>query len=1052
MLSRSISSTISSRAMLLTRNASVLVNNKSYSSQSTVVAATKLFVNGYRANGHLKANIDPLARMERLTPKSLSASTYGLETADKLTVKGVLNALDNKDMTVTEIQQYLERVYCGDMTVQFEHIESEDEKLWLYNQFEQLQQQDFTTQEKVNILKQLVKSEVFDHFMQKKFTTTKRYGLEGNESMMVACESIFRESSNSGIENIVIGMPHRGRLNLLVKTLNYPAVDLFWKVKGNSELAPGIEGIGDVISHIGVSSTLSYPKGSVNVSLIHNPSHLEAADPVALGKTRAKQMYDNDIEQKDRSMCLMMHGDAAVTGQGVVTESLQLSQLPGFNVGGCVHIIVNNQLGFTTIPKNGRSTRYSSDVGKFVGCPIIIVNSQNPEMVERAARLAIQYRQQFKKDIIIDLIGWRKYGHNEIDEPSFTQPTMYNNIRKRTSIPQMYAQQLQQQGVFSAEQLDSFTKAEHSLLEKDFEQLANFSHKPADHLQGKWEGLIQSVKIQNPSTIDTGYNKSKLVDILKQSVQVPEDFTVHNRLVKSFSNVRVERAQESQVDWASAETAAVGSLMQQGFNVRISGQDVGRGTFSQRHWELVEQKSDKVYSPLNHMNLEGQLDIVNSNLSEFAVMGYEYGYSIESPKTLPIWEAQFGDFVNGAQIIVDQFLSNGESKWLRQSALTLLLPHGFDGAGPEHSSCKMERFLQLCDTEAVNVKDDKLISRETNIRQMMRNYRKPLVVVGPKVLLRHPQCVSSLDEMSEGTHFQPVLSDAETVAPEIASKVERVIFCSGKIYYDLVEERKKHSLSTAIVRLEELNPFPYGEIEQQLNRYGNATKFYWVQEEQQNAGAWSFVEPRFKQRWSRTSSIKYIGRDPLCASAIGISTIHKKEATKLISTTTIKTLLFMMEQYSHTKYSNIKNEQPLEKIYINYPFSTSIPHKLVGLIEQEQYQQQLDKLIKCHKMIRKYMTLSFIIALLPFITSLLMVIIGAKTFSWRMAGYSILALTLLVLVSFWSIFLRIVNNHLYDSLNNNQQFKSSGIIFDYQFNSNFSSLCLIVILLSHHQP
>eukprot|EP01132_Coremiostelium_polycephalum_P005907 gene5907-7356_t len=872
-------------------------SSSSSSSGNTTTNIARL-VNGYRVHGHLSANIDPLAITERLRSPLLNPEIYGLDPKDSaptINTKGLVNTPSEK-ASVSQIVEYLERVYCGDITAQFDHIESPQEKEWLYEHFEQIQNESLAPQKRVEILKNLVKSEVFDHFMHKKFPTFKRYGLEGNESMMIACDSVFRESAESGIENVVIGMPHRGRLNLLVQMCGYPAKDLFWKVKGNSEFEEGIMGIGDVVSHIGVSSDLKFDGDKkVHVSLIQNPSHLEAVDPVALGKTRAKQFYEGS-----ESMCLMLHGDAAVTGQGVVTETLSLSQLPGFKAGGAVHIVVNNQLGFTTIPSNGRSTRYSGDIGKFVGCPVIIVNSQSPELVEKVSRLAVQYRQKFKKDIFIDLIGWRKYGHNEVDEPSFTQPTMYNkNIRQRSSIPQLYAAQLVADGLISEQEISDFRTKENSLLEEQLQMTSpdRFQYSPMDHLQGKWSDMVQSKHLEDNSQLDTGYDVSELKQIANDSTVVPEGFSVHQRLIRSFSNARTEKTKQNLADWATAEAVAVGSLMKQGYNVRISGQDVGRGTFSQRHWNLHEQNTESIHQPLNHMGAPGRLEVVNSNLSEFAVMAYEYGYSLESPQTLPIWEAQFGDFANGAQIVIDQFIASGESKWLRQTGIVILLPHGFDGAGPEHSSCRIERFLQLSDTEAVQVTDSELTDRETNIyiinpstpanyfhalrRQLIRQYRKPLIVASPKVLLRHPNCYSSFDEMGPSTHFQPVLADPDVTDP---ASIEKVVFCSGKIFYDLQEMRKSKpdANNVAFVRLEQITPFPYNEIEQQLNQYPNATKFVWAQEEQQNAGSWSFVEPRFK-RWSQTSNIKYIGRGPLSASATGISAVHKAEASKLLN-------------------------------------------------------------------------------------------------------------------------------------------------------------------------
>ncbi|KYQ91728.1 oxoglutarate dehydrogenase (succinyl-transferring) [Tieghemostelium lacteum] len=894
---------INIKKSLLVNSSKLMIRNYSTTNITGIHNVEKL-VNGYRKYGYLNANVDPLGRMERVKSKYTTIEYYGFNDGHQnetfKDIQKLLKHQKSSNTTLKEISEYLDKVYCGDVSVQFDHIESAEEKEWLFDRFEEIQNQQLTKEERLEIAKNLVKSEVFDHFLQKKFPTFKRYGLEGNESMIVSCNSLFRESVNQGIENVVIGMPHRGRLNLLVQICGYPAKDLFWKIKGNPEFSDDLLAIGDVASHIGVSSDLQYPGGNVHVSLINNPSHLEAADPVAMGKVRAKQFY----EGKD-ALCFMLHGDAAVAGQGVVTETLQLSQLTGFGVGGCVHLIANNQLGFTTIPKNGRSTRYSGDIGKFIGAPILVVNSQNPEMVEKVTRFAVEYRQKFKKDIVIDLVGWRKYGHNEVDEPSFTQPTMYSNIRKRQSIPQQYASQLANEGLFSSEQLQAFTAEEQQKLEQQLSQSLpeTFKFSPMDHLEGKWKGIVQSHTIASKQP-DTGYNVEELKKISVESTIVPESFQVHNRLLRSFSTARNDKVQkQQQADWATAESMAVGSLMKQGYNVRISGQDVGRGTFSQRHFNLHEQNSDSVYQPLNHMTKDsshkgGQLEVVNSNLSEFAVLGYEYGYSIESPKTLPIWEAQFGDFVNGAQIIVDNFITSSEVKWLRQTGIVILLPHGYDGAGPEHSSCRLERFLQASDAEGVDVKNLDKIQREHNIyiinpstpanyfhalrRQMIRNFRKPLVVAGPKVLLRHPNCFSSLQDMAPGTSFQPVLPDPDTM--NNASSISHVIFCSGKVFYDLQEERSKLGLvdKYAIVRLEELSPFPYKEIANELKRYSNATKFAWVQEEQQNTGAWTFVEPRFKQAFDKTSQIKYIGRGPLAASATGYSSSHKKEAAQLL--------------------------------------------------------------------------------------------------------------------------------------------------------------------------
>eukprot|EP01112_Ceratiomyxa_fruticulosa_P018161 TRINITY_DN5768_c0_g2_i1.p1 TRINITY_DN5768_c0_g2~~TRINITY_DN5768_c0_g2_i1.p1 ORF type:complete len:752 (-),score=169.46 TRINITY_DN5768_c0_g2_i1:65-2320(-) len=741
--------------------------------------------------------------------------------------------------------------------------------------------------------------------MQKRFPAVKRYGLEGNESMMPGLDTIFSESAQSGVKEVVIGMPHRGRLNLLVGMLEYPAAHLIWKVKGNSELPQGTLGIGDVLSHIGQSSDLTFNQNKLHVTLLQNPSHLEAVDPVVMGKIRAKQQDNKEDTRGSSAMCVMLHGDASVTGQGIVTETLSLSKLPGFTTGGTIHMIVNNQIGFTTTPRDGRATRYSGDVGKFINIPILHVNSDSPEDVVRVCKIAVQYRNQFKKDIVIDLIGYRRHGHNEVDEPAFTQPLMYSVIRSKATITTTFLKRLQEEGVLAAGEGEAIAQAEHQRLDEEMKKTmttSEYKYPPADHLKGKWTQLTQAKDITKSP--QTGVDISILKNTATSSVTLPSNMSVHARLQKSHLTARLEKLNAGNtIDWATAEAMSVGSLLLEGFNVRISGQDVGRGTFSQRHWELHNSQTGEIYVPLNHMQAkQGKLEVVNSNLSELAVMGYEYGYSLESPNNLPIWEAQFGDFANGAQIIIDQFISSGESKWLRQTGLVLLLPHGYDGAGPEHSSSRIERFLQLCDGDVVQndvirafkTGNPNSVPTSPNMyvinpstpanyfhalrRQLHRNFRKPLIVISPKVLLRHPQALSSLEDMQNGTSFLEVIGDSTTSkAPQ---KVEKVTFCSGKIYYDLEQERSKLSdaSSIALVRVEELSPFPYSQIEQQISLYSNAKTFTWVQEEQENAGAWGYVQPRFNRLLSQHShSIQYIGRPPLSASAIGVSSWHKKE-------------------------------------------------------------------------------------------------------------------------------------------------------------------------------
>ncbi|KAL6070972.1 DHTK1 dehydrogenase [Balamuthia mandrillaris] len=716
---------------------------------------------------------------------------------------------------------------------------------------------------------------------------------------MVPClDTIFSSATQQAdVKDIVISMPHRGRLNFLVGPLKYPAGHIFRKIKGLSE-APeqtsNYKGTGDVLSHIGQSVDLEYGGKKVHVSLIHNPSHLEAANPVAMGKARAKLEHNADPSS---ALCIMIHGDAAFPAQGVVAETFLLSQLADFTVGGAVHVVVNNQVGFTTEPHKGRSSRYCSDIGKMVNTPALHVNAEDPESVVLAASIATAYRNKFKKDIILDLIGYRRYGHNELDEPSFTQPTMYSHIRSRPSVVKNYAERLISDNVIRSEDVQSGKDA----INKEFEQEYAVSDKEMPGLtwlEGKWKACKEASDMT--ASVDTGVSTDVLLEVGESSINT-HGKNIHSRLQNHYCKPRKTKLEsQGKIDWATAEALAVGSLLLQDYNVRFCGQDVGRGTFSHRHFRLVDQKTDEFVIPLNHIRptQQGRLSVVDSPLSELAVMGFEYGYSLEDPKTLPIWEAQFGDFSNTAQVTIDQFISSSEEKWWRQTGMVLLLPHGFDGAGPEHSSCRMERYLQACNT-ADSVEQEQEHNRVVNMsvvypstpanyfhllrRQMVREYRKPLVVVGPKTMLRHPAVVSELADMAPGTHFLPVLPDT-FVDP---SQVEKVIFCTGKLYYDLAKERESKGLKdTALVRVEEFSPFPYHLLSQQIQSFGNARSFKWVQEEPQNMGAWSYVRPRLNSLLARESKaeaeLSYVGRPPAGAPAVGISALHKQQVSHIM--------------------------------------------------------------------------------------------------------------------------------------------------------------------------
>ncbi|KAF9578818.1 hypothetical protein BGW38_005199, partial [Lunasporangiospora selenospora] len=841
---------------------------------------------------------------------ALSPERYALDDASKVyNLSGILHVNQSKSNTdakdeanLKTILAHLEKSYSGKIAYEFMHIPNASERRWFAHQVESYQKAPITSEDKKRIFELLTKSEVFDHFMGKKFAQVKRYGLEGAESMMVALDALFQTASKAGITEAVVGMPHRGRLNLLTDLMQYNPTALFSKIKGNSEFPSDLPASGDVLSHIANSPVLDYGEAEpIHVSMLHNPSHLEAVNPVAMGKARAKQMdlianASPDCQLGDKVMCVQLHGDAAFTGQGVVMESLGLSNLPHFSSGGSIHIVVNNQIGYTTPAQNARSSVYSSDIGKMINAPVIHVNGDHPEEVVHAMRLAFEYRNKFRKDVILDLIAYRRWGHNELDEPAFTQPLMYNNIRSRKSVPKLYEEKMLAEEVMSKDEINDFRQDYFEKLEDDFSEIEGFKPE-ADHLKGKWKGMI--FPFETVSKIDTGVSIDAMKTIGKASVTTPGEFEVHPRLAKFHVQSRLNKIKDGQkIDWATAEAIAFGSLLDEGYDVRICGQDVGRGTFSQRHAMLVDQKSERVHIPLNAMNdSQGHLEVANSSLSELAVLGFETGMSYETPKLLNIWEAQFGDFFNSAQVTIDTYVTSAETKWLRQSGLVMLLPHGYDGAGPEHSTCRIERWLQMT-SDSFDVTDENAkINTNMHVvnpttpaqyfhllrRQMKRDFRKPLIVVGPKTLLRLPQAVSSFDEMAPGTTFEPVLGDEKT--EQDPSSVEKVLFVSGKLYYDLVKERETKGAGekVAIVRVEELSPFPREGIKDQIQKYSGANDFTWIQEEPQNGGAYSFMEPRIRQLLPENKSLGYIGRSAAAAPATGIAIVHRKESADIMS-------------------------------------------------------------------------------------------------------------------------------------------------------------------------
>lgn len=853
--------------------------------------ALRAMATSFRQYGHLEADLDPLGM------QTTSKHVADLDSAN-------FQALFDRVPQGKDHYEHLRKAYCGKMGLELEHLSSPEEKQWLADAFENADTKFAVLPSDLrNAYTSMLMADVFETFMGKKFSSFKRYSGEGAEAMLPAVNTVLQAAALSGISDVVIGMPHRGRLAMLVSLLEYPAHKLFYKVKGNSEFPSEFHGVDDVTSHIAQTVDKHFGDKSVHTSLLHNPSHLEIINAVTTGKVRAK----NDDGAK--AMAFLLHGDAAFSGQGCVPEGISLSQLPSFKTDGSVHLIVNNQVGYTTTYKDGRSTRYSSDIAKGFEAPVIHVNGESVHHVIQAARLAVAYRNQFKKDIVIDLVGYRRHGHNEVDEPRFTQPKMYEAVTNAGRFPIKFSQELQQQGLVTEQGVQKLIEKFNAHLEKELEIANSYAPTEIDAFRGKWASISQPKAEDLYVQPDSGVDMNTLIDVGLESVKLPSHVKPHDRLQRTHIDARKkmltkDEPQNVRVDWATAEAMAFGTLLRDGHSVRLAGQDCRRGTFSQRHAAFTDQNSEELYFPFQHMpDRKGKLTVVNSNLSELAVMGFEYGYSWEDPKNLVIWEAQFGDFFNGAQIVIDQFLACAESKWMRQSGLMLLLPHGYDGAGPDHSSGRVERFLQLVDTPALEPSskktDWKTYQHDTNIivvnpttpanyfhllrRQQARSFRKPVVVMGPKTLLRLADAQSPLEELGPNTQFQPVLSD-----PSIAdaSKVKKVMFCSGKFYYDLVKERQKRSASPeeiAIIRIEELAPFPFQQVAEQMAAFDGVKHVVWVQEEPLNQGAWTYAKAHLEKVVNKKTPIEFIGRESLAACAVGLSKRNAAQVQELFT-------------------------------------------------------------------------------------------------------------------------------------------------------------------------
>jgi 2-oxoglutarate dehydrogenase E1 component len=835
-------------------------------------------VNAYRAHGHLQAHLDPLGEAPAAHPK-LSLAHFGFEEADLDESFTLMTFKGGGQMKLRDIVTALQQTYCGRIGVEYMHCQDHDAREWLQGQMEASNNQPgFTKKQKVRILRRLHKAELFEKFLHTKYVGQKRFSGEGAETFIAALDAVIEKAPEVGVEEIVLGMAHRGRLNVLTSIMRKPFEVLFEQFSENY-IPESVGGDGDVKYHLGYEAVLDTTSGKkVEVRLAANPSHLEIVDPVVEGKARARQRIRNDTEDRRRVLPFLIHGDAAFAGQGIVAETLNFSQLPGYRTGGTVHLVINNQIGFTTLPSEARSTRYCTDVAKMIEAPVIHVNGDDAEAVCYVAQLALEFRVKFKRDIVIDMYCYRKHGHNESDEPAFTQPTMYRTIAAHPQVSTILTEKLVGEGTITQADADAI-KAEYSAaleanLEKAKAKEVVKSARRAEAIEAsKFHG---STAVFQPdyhhAPVATGIATEVIDQLVAGLTRVPASFKL-NPKIKRFLEHRVQAHKEGgPIDWGFAEALAFGSLLLENTPVRLSGQDTERGTFSHRHAVLYDSETRDKYVPLlNLAEKQARFCVYNSLLSEAAVLGFDYGYSMDYPQMLCIWEAQFGDFANGAQVVIDQFISSGESKWQRTSGIVLLLPHGYEGQGPEHSSARLERFLQLCAEDNMQVAN---ITTPANFfhalrRQMKRDFRKPLIVMSPKSLLRHPAATSKLEELSTGS-FQEIIDD-----PAKPQKAERVIFCSGKVYYDLCDYRDRNKLTgTAIVRVEQLYPLHRNRLSELADEYSGA-RIVWCQEEPQNMGAWSFIAPQFSEIFGFAPL--YAGRDAAASPAVGALALHKFE-------------------------------------------------------------------------------------------------------------------------------------------------------------------------------
>ena len=853
-----------------------------------------MIIRAYRIRGHLAADLDPLGMTDRNTQPELDPKSYGFTDADMDRPIFIDNVLGLQTASMREIIEIVRRTYCGTFALQFMHISDPEQSAWLKERIEGYGKEiAFTREGRKAILNKLVEAEGYEKFLHVKYMGTKRFGLDGAESLIPAMEQIIKRGGNLGVRDIVIGMPHRGRLSVLANVMMKPYRAIFNEFQGGSFKPEDVDGSGDVKYHLGASSDRTFDGNTVHLSLTANPSHLEAVNPVVLGKVRAKQ---EQLADKDRTQVLpiLLHGDAAFAGQGVVAECFGLSGLVGHRTGGTLHIIVNNQIGFTTAPSFSRSSPYPTDIALMVECPIFHVNGDDPEAVVHAARVAIEYRQKFHKDVVLDIFCYRRFGHNEGDEPMFTNPAMYTRIRKQKTTLQLYTERLVADGLIPEGEIEDMKAAFQAKLNEEFEAGKDYKPNKADWLDGRWKNL-GTKDMDNYQRGETAIKPETMAEVGVALTRVPDKFDLHKTVTRQLDAKNKMFETGKGFDWATAEALAFGSLTTEGFPVRLSGQDCTRGTFSQRHSAFVDQSTEERHYPLNHIRAgQARYEVIDSMLSEYAVLGFEYGYSLSEPNALVLWEAQFGDFANGAQIMFDQFITSGEAKWLRMSGLVCLLPHGYEGQGPEHSSARLERFLQNSAHDNWIVANCTTPSNYFHIlrRQIHRDFRKPLILMTPKSLLRHPMCVSDAADFTTGSSFHRVLwDDAQqghsTLKLKPDADIKRVVICSGKVYYDLLAERDARGADDIyLLRVEQFHPFPAMSLIKELERFKQA-EMVWCQEEPKNQGAYSYIEPNLEWVLTRIGATytraAFVGRDASASPATGLASKHKAQQEALVN-------------------------------------------------------------------------------------------------------------------------------------------------------------------------